>query len=96
MNKNFKSIPVRVEDYEKALFLAMRLNKPISKVMGEIIQPIFQVCMSYKTLNLEYSISILSSSVTITAHGQNVFYVGELKSESELEKRLGKPKKAKK
>jgi hypothetical protein len=89
MNKNFKSVPVRVEDYEKALFLAMRLNKPISTVMGEIIQPIFQVCMNYKTLNLDYQISILSSTVTIIAHGQSVFFIGSCSDPTEIEKRLG-------
>lgn len=93
MNPKYKSVPIKIDDYEKALFLAMRLNKPISAFLGELIRPVFQVCLSYKTLNLEYEISILSSTVTISAYGQNTFYVGELKDEQEIKKHLGQGQK---
>lgn len=96
MNKKFKTLTIHRDCYEKVLFLATRSKQPISTVLDELISNVFQVSMSFETLSLTYELSILSSTCTVKANGKSTFFIGSVSDETEIQKRLGKPKKAKK
>ncbi|MCJ7633435.1 hypothetical protein MUP77_13740 [Candidatus Bathyarchaeota archaeon] len=81
MNKNFKNITVHKSTYDMAHYLAKVTGKSMSSILDELVSNVFQVGMNFKTLNLEYEISILNNTITIHATGKSTFTIGSISEE---------------
>lgn len=79
MRQKFEAIRVTEQVHQQAKFLADKSGKSISKTVSELIEAVFNVAVTFSSLNLSYDYCITESRVTITCEGSNNLVVREEK-----------------
>ena len=101
MVKSFKTIKIDEETYEQLKLISKRLNKPSSRVLGEIMEKLHEIAIEFdEGCNLSFESRVSTGILVIQTLGRNKLLTGAFlcptqATDSTIEQRINKEVEAK-